>query len=397
MKYVIIGNGVAGITAAENIRKLDPQGEIKIFTDEKYPFYSRIRLIDFLSRKMKEDSLIMKGEKWYEENRIELISGVKVTDVDNTAKIVVTDSGSKIEYEKLLLATGGVSFIPPLAGADKEGVFSLRTLDDAKTINSYSEKHKRVVIIGGGVLGLEAGYNLIQAGNSVEVVEFFPRLLPRQMDERGASVLQNQLEKFGFGFYLGAKTKEITGGGKVDGILLEDGRRIEADMVIISAGVRAADTIAKKVGLEIGKGVVVNDRMETSSEGIYAAGDVIEHSGVFYGLWPASMAQGETAGKNMAGGDAIYKGTIIANSLKVAGVKLFSAGEIDVDGKFEDITFSDKEAHVYKKLVIKESRIIGVILYGDVAPRMKVVKAMEEGKDISGIRDALANWDITGL
>jgi len=397
LKYLIIGNGIAGITAAENIRKADPRGEIKILTDEKYPFYSRIRLIDFLSRNMKEETLIMKGEKWYADNGIELLSGARGEKIDHASRKVETDDGSAIGYDKLLIATGGVSFVPPFPGAEREGVFTLRTLDDAKAINSYAGKNKRVVIVGGGVLGLEAGFNLIQAGNSVEVVEFFPRLLPRQMDGNGAAVLQNQLESFGFRFYLNAKTKEITGEGKADGLLLEDGRRIEADMVIVSAGVRPADTLAKDLGLQIGKGVVVNDRMETSIEGIYAAGDVIEHNGIFYGLWAASMAQGETAGKNMAGVEALYKGTIMSNSLKVAGVKLFSAGDIDADGKYDDITFADSVAHVYKKMVIKDGKIIGIILYGDVGPRMKLVKAMEEKRDISGLRDALAKWDISAL
>jgi len=397
MKHLIIGNGIAGVSAAGSIKQIDPQAEITIVTSEDFPFYSRIRLIDYLSRQVEEDSLIMKHPKWYKENGIDLRTGTVIVGIDSKNKKVMTDGGEELSYDSLLLATGASSFVPPIPGADREGVFTLRTIDDARKINKYAEKSERVAIIGGGVLGLEVGSNLMKAGNSVEVIEFFGRLLPRQMDPGGAEILKSELEKQGFLFHLPAKTKEIVGSGAVEAVLLEDGSEVKADMVIISAGVRPDITLPRKIGMEVKMGLPVNDSMETAVESIYGAGDVAEHNGRCYGIWSASEAQGRVAGTNMAGGEAVYSGTTMANALKVAGVKLFSAGEIDPDGKLESIVESNPTSFSYKKMVISDNRIVGTILYGDLKPRMKVMKALEEKRDVSGIMDALKSWDLSQL
>lgn len=391
MKYVIIGCGVAGITAAQNIRKLDTSGEITILTNEQYPFYSRVRLIDFLAGKMVPESLLLKNERWYQENRMEVRTNTAAAGVDQAAKTVET-SGGKFGYDRLLLATGGVSLIPPLVGTDKQGVFALRSMREGIEITEYAKAHRHVLIMGGGLLGLEAGHNLLKAGNEVTVAEISPRLLPRQMDVRGARVLKAQLERMGLKFLLGAQSKEITGTGGADGVLLADGKRVECDMILISAGVRPNSALAQKLGLKIEKGVVVNDRMETEAKDIFAAGDLIQHRGIFYGIWSASEKQGEIAGINMAGGSAVYEGTTMSNTLKVAGVNLFSAGDMDEEGKYESIIHETDDS--YRKLVISENRVIGAILYGQTNGKRNVLNAITSKKDISAIRKELEDGGI---
>ncbi len=397
MKFIIIGNGVAGTAAAANIRKTDKQSEITILTDESFPFYSRIRLIDYLAKETDKENIVIYKNAWYEENNIKLMLNSRVSGIDKDNKRVITADGTEFEYDRLLISTGGISFIPPIPGADKKGVFTLRTLQDADEIIAYAENRKKVVLIGGGVLGLEAGNSLRKTGHEVTVVEFFPRLLPRQMDTVGAGILKAQMESMGFTFYLGTKSKEITGNKSAQGLVFEDGRKIDCDMAIISAGVRPNAGLAAELGLDINKGVIVNDRMETEIRDIYAAGDIIEHRGIFYGIWPASQMQGEIAGTNMAGGNAVYKGSTPSNILKVAGVDLSAAGDIDPEGNFEPIIEKDSKRYIYKKLVIKDNILSGCILYGDISGYKKILNAIDEKKDISTIRDRLEKWDLSGL
>ncbi len=302
-----------------------------------------------------------------------------------------------MEYDKLLLATGGISFVPPIQGSDKKGVFTLRIIRDANEIINYAEGVEKVIIIGGGILGLEAGNSLRKTGHKVTVVEFSPRLLPRQMDPEGAEVLKAQMENRGFTFYLGAKSKEIIGDDKATGLMLEDGTKIDGNLIIISAGVRPQAELCRKLGLTINKGVVVNDRMETGIKDIFAAGDLIEHRERFYGIWPAAQKQGEIAGINMAGGNALYEGTTMSNVLKVVGIDLAAAGDIDAEGKYDSIIEKDIEKYIYKKLVIKDNVLSGCILFGDISGYRKILKAIDEKMDIVDIRKALETWDFRGL
>ena len=398
MQYVIIGNGVAGTTAAANIRKFDNEGKIIIISAEQYPFYSRIRLPELLGNEVDDKGLIIKKDTWYIENRIDLVLNTAVTDIDVFDKKVISSDSAAIKYDRLLIATGGLSFVPSIPGADKKGVFTLRTLDDAIAIKEFAKQsNNRVILIGGGVLGLESGNGLRKAGNYISVVEFFPRILPRQLDPQGAELLKTQLEKTGFRFYLGAKSREITGTDTVEALVLDDGTRIDCDMIIISAGVRYNPLLALKLGLPVEKGVIVNNKMETGMPDIYAAGDLIQHNGVFYGTWPAAEKQGEVAGINMAGGNTEYHGTIISNILKVAGIDICAAGDIDAEGLKDSILFKDADNYIYKKMVLENNTIVGTILYGDIRDRQKIIKAIETRKDISMIRKDLDHWDLEKL
>lgn len=389
MRYVIVGNGVAGTTAASFIRDLDSEGEITVVTEEALPFYSRIRLIEYLSKEAYAADIIIRDDEWYKSKKINLFLNTNVSDIDTEKKSIMTEKGEKLPYDKLLLATGGISYIPPIPGAEKKGVFSLRNIEDANSILSYSEDKRNVVLIGGGVLGLEAGNSMRKTGHEVSVIEFFPRLLPRQMDPDGAAILKKQMERMGFTFYLDTKSKEVIGADRAEGVLLEDGRTIFGDVIIVSAGIRPRTELAKKAGLDIQKGIVVNDRMETNMPDIYAAGDLIEHRNVLYGVWPAAEKQGEIAGVNMAGGDASYAGTIPSNVLKVVGIELASAGDIDAEGKHEAVVQKDEDRYTYKKLVIKDQIVSGCILYGDISGYKKILKGIAEKRKVADMAEEL--------
>lgn len=397
MKYLIVGNGVAGTTAAAAIRKNDPTGEIRMITEEAYPFYSRIRLMEYISGEVDLPKLQLKNQAWYDENKIQLVLNSRVADIDPTAREIVIQSGQKVPYDKLLLATGAVSFLPPIKGADKKGVFSLRNIQDAEAIKKYARGKSRALLIGGGLLGLEVGNSLRKAGLIISVAEFFPRLLPRQTDPACAEMLKGRLEQMGFVFYLGVVSQEILGGDTAQGLVLEDARQIPADLVIVSAGVRPNMSLAQKLGIKVGKGIPVTDRMETEIPGIFAAGDAVEHRGVVYGIWSAAEQQGEVAGTAMAGGAAEYKGTTFSNQLKVVGIDLLATGDIDPDGKLESFVEQDNQAGTYRKLVVKDNRLAGVLLFGNLDGRVKLLKAIDGKTDISALKDPLSRFDLSGL
>jgi nitrite reductase (NADH) large subunit len=376
-KYLIIGNGVAGSTAAEFIRKHDIKGKITIITDEALPFYYRIRLNEYISADISEQTLVAKKQQWFKDNDIDLKLRTRIVGAEPRQKMVVSENNQKFYYDLLLIATGSHSFVPPIKGYDLKGVFTLRTIKDAHEISDYAKNSNNVVLIGGGLLGLETGNALKKLGKKVTVVEFFPRLLPRQLDVDGAFRLQQILEEMGFSFRIGAKTLEIIGDNQIaKGVLLEGGENLAADMIIISAGVRSNLELADALELEYNKGIKVDEHMRTTRADIYSAGDVAEFKETSYGIWPAAMEQGKIAGTNMAGGNISYNGTTMANTLKVAGIDLASAGDIDPENKFESKIVKDEKT--YKKIVINNDRIIGCIMLGDKKGFNTITKAIHE-------------------
>jgi nitrite reductase (NADH) large subunit len=389
--YLIIGNGVAGNSAAESIRKIDPQGKVLMFSREKYHFYYIPALPEYLAGEKQVKDFTIHNEKWYGENRIDLYLETEITEIDARQKAALTKGGKKFQYDKLLLACGGNSFIPPIPGFQSPGVFTLRTIADADAIRERAKQSRRAVVIGGGLLGLEAGNGLRRMGLEISVVEFSPRLLPRQMDVAGAALLRKQMEEMGFHFYLGAKTREIVPEKDGLAVYLEGGEKLSAEIVLISAGVRPELTLAKSLGLAIDKGVKVYDSMKTEMQDIYAAGDLVEHQGRFYGIWPASMEQGRIAGANMAGQEIKYRGTVPSNTLKVVGIDLVSAGEMDAEGKMESIVIKDEAKRTYRKFVLQDNTIAGVILLGDTRGRDEIQGAIKSKKDISSIKANLAD------
>ena len=390
--YVIIGNGVAGTTAAENIRKIDKEGNITIVTDEDRAFYYRIRLNEFMSGDITEQDLIAKGDQWYRDQNIDLRLMTRVVRAELGERVIITDNKERLSYDRLLIATGSHSFIPPIKGSEKRGVFALRTIKDARNISAYAKESEGVVLIGGGLLGLEAGNALRKLGKRVMVVEFFPRLLPRQLDVDGAKRLQEIMEGMGFSFRLGAKTQEITGDDHANGVLLEGGETLPAEMVIISAGVRPNIELAEHLGLDHDKGIKVDERLQTNQPDIYAAGDVAEFRGMPYGIWPAAMEQGKIAGANMADGNEVYEGTTMANTLKVVEIDLASAGNIDAENELESRIIKDEK--IYKKIVIENNQIVGCIMLGETKGFNKITKAISESVDVSKIMDQLLSMGL---
>jgi nitrite reductase (NADH) large subunit len=386
-KYLIIGNGVAGTTAADSIRQRDATGSITMVTDEQHPFYSRIRLHEYMAGDVDDNKLVIFKNQWYQDRAIELKLNTRVGGGDARTKIVRTRNNETLSYDSLLVATGSHSFVPPITGADRQGVFTLRSVQDARDIVEYTRQARQAVLIGGGLLGLESGNALRKRGIKPTVVEFFPRLLPRQLDEEGAKRLQAIMEKMGFSFYLGAKTREISGDSTVRGVMLEGGEIIDADLVVISAGVRPNLELSQPLGLEADKGIKVDERLRTNQPDIYAAGDAVEFKGFLYGIWPAAQEQGRIAGANMAGGNESYSGTTMANILKVVGVDLASAGEIDVENKFESKVI--RAENTYQKIVTKDGRIIGCIMLGDISKFNRITKLMAEKQDVSHLLDSI--------
>ncbi len=386
-RYVLVGNGVAGFSAAQNIRKVDPQGEISIVSNEDLPPYYRIRLNDYIAGEVSEQGLQLKNPSWYQENNIYLVLDTEVETGDPEKKILATTKGKEIGYDKLLLATGSHSFIPPVEGADKKGVFALRNIQDARKISKWAQSVDNVVVIGGGLLGLETANALRKLGKRVVVVEFFPRLLPRQLDEEGAEKLRSNMEKMGFEFRLGLKTSTLQGGDSVNTALLDNGEELPAEMAVFSAGVRPNIQLAGSMDLQQNKGIVVDDYLQTSDPHVYAAGDVAEWNGNLYGIWWPAKEQGQIAGANMAGESDIYQGTTMSTKLKVVGIDLASAGEIDTEGKYESKVYS--EGDVYKKVIIDNNRIIGCIMLGDLQDFDRITAMMSEGTDLSGVKQSL--------
>jgi nitrite reductase (NADH) large subunit len=370
-----------------------------MFSKEKYHFYYVPALPEYLAGEKEVKDFTVHNAQWYEKNRINLYLETEIAEIDPRQRAAFAKSGEKFPYDKLLLTCGGNSFIPSIPGCQSDGVFTLRTIADADAIRERAKRSKKAVMIGGGLLGLEAGNGLRKMGLEISAVEFSARLLPRQMDVAGATILRGQMEEMGFRFYLGAKTREIVREKEGLAVYLEGGEKLSAEIVLISAGVRPEIALAKSLGLAIDKGVKVDDSMKTGMQDIYAAGDLIEHQGRFYGIWPASMEQGRIAGANMAGQEAKYRGTVPSNTLKVAGIDLVSAGEIDAEGKMESIVTKDEARGTYRKLVLQDNIITGMILLGDIRGRDEIQRAMKSRKNISAIKENLADerFDFSAL
>ena len=394
--YIIIGNGVAGTEAAKSIRKRDQQAEIMIFTQDHYPFYSRPRLPELLAKEVTVEEIFVYKREWYNENKIQLNLNCTVKSIDPENKRITLTDTSNFTYDKLLLDTGSSVALPPIDGINTaEGVFTLRTVEDVLTIIKRAACAKTVTLIGGGLLGLEAGNGLRKLGLLVTVVEIFDRLLPRQLDAEGAAILQKQMESMGLKFFLGAQSKSIKDVGITKILKLKDGNIIESNFILVSAGIKPNIALAQATGIAANKGILVNDRMETNIPNIYATGDVAEHKGRIYGIWPAAQRQGVIAGINMSGGNEIYTGTVPSASLKVAGIRLTSLGDILVeDNTVEQVKVKNPDKNIYKKLFIKDGKIVGAIFLGDMKNAYEIGQLIEKKVDVSRFKDKILEIDF---
>ena len=407
MLHAIVGGGVAGVTAAQAIKRADPGAEVHIFGGEPYPYYRRPLLWEFIAGQIEEDEIYFRPPSWYAERGIDLHLGTMVVGLEPAASRITLADGASVQYDRLLLATGARSFLPPVVGMDKPGVFSLRTLGDALAIKAYARHAARAVVIGGGLLGLETARALRIAGLDVTVVEFFPYLLPRQLDAPGAEVLQSLLEGQGLRVITDTRTQAILGDSRVDGIQLEAGRVVPADLVLCSTGIRSEVALARTAQLEVNRGVVVDEQLRTRQadgnpvEDVYAAGDVAEFQGQVYGIIPPSIDQARVAAANMVvPGSATYGGTVPATTLKVAGAELTSLGECLLDGDCHtSLRHVDLSAGHYRKLVLHDGHIIGAILLNDSERVRPITQLIEQVVDVSAHTEHLLDdeCDIRSL
>ena len=401
MKHVIVGNGVAGVTAAQGIIQADPAAEVHIFGAEPYPYYRRPLLWEFIADQIGQDDLFFRPPSWYAERGIKLHLGVQATALDPAAHRLTLSDGSRAEYDRLLLATGGKPFVPPCQGTDKAGVFNLRTLADAMAIKTYAQDAGTAVVIGGGLLGLETARALHTAGLDVTVVEFFPYLLPRQLDVEGAQVLEALLEAQGLKTLTGGATEAILGDGKANGIRLQDGRVVPGELVLFSTGIRSEVELAKSAGLEVNRGIIVDGHLQTSAEDVFAAGDAAEFEGRVYGIIPPAIDQARAAAANMtAPGSATYSGSMPTTTLKVAGAELASLGECVVEGDdYTQLRHADVSAGHYRKFVLRDGRIVGAILLNDKQRVRPASQLIERSVDVSAHADRLLDdgFDLTSL
>jgi nitrite reductase (NADH) large subunit len=395
VNVLILGNGLAGTLAAKTLRELDPEVGIEVLGEERYPYYPRPNLIEYLAGRRPKDKIFAFPKGWADRQRIGHRLGERATRIRPAEKKVETASGAVLSYDALLVATGARAALPPLPGIDRGGVFTLRTLDDADAILGHLDGRKRVAVLGGGLLGLEIARALSGRGAEVEVLEFFDRLLPRQLDLPAASVLRVQLEKSGISVHLGAVAKEILGDGTVSGLRFETGPDLETEAVVVAAGVKPEVALAADAGLRVGRGIVVDDRMRTSEPAIYAAGDAAEHGGRIYGIIPAAFDQARVAASAILGLDRAYGGTVPFNTLKVAGLSVTSAGEIDATGPgLESHVRSDPETGLHKKIVLHEGRLIGAIWMGTTRGAAEIARLVALKRDVGRIKKALLEDDF---
>jgi nitrite reductase (NADH) large subunit len=377
MKHVIIGNGVAGTEAALAIRKGDEQAEITIISESSHLFYYRPRLIEYLAGEATLGSFTIHKQDFYEKMNIKNALSTEVTKIIPAENQVVTKNGSSFPYDKLLLASGARCFIPRIEGVERKGIFAMRSVGDADEIREYAKGKAKAVVIGGGLQGLETAYSLTKLGLEVSCVEIAKWLLPRQLDADGAGLLQRLLEEKGLSFVFPDFAASFGGKNGVEKVTLKSGRQLDAEVVVICAGIRTRNRLAQEAGLKVNKGIVVNDHLQTSAADVYAAGDVAEHNQQIYGLWPAAKEQGKAAGLNMAGQKIEYTGTVPSSTLKVTGIDLYSAGDFN-EGQGRKVFSSDRDG-AYKRLVLEDGRPIGAIVVND-AQAMKAASEVFAGK-----------------
>lgn len=385
MKVVVIGNGMVGYKFCEKLiaQKGEAAIELVVFGEEVLPAYDRVYLSSYFSGNTAED-LMLAPVNWYMENGINLHLGEYISDINTESKTVTSHKGTVESYDKLIFATGSAPFVPPIKGIEKDGVIVYRTIEDLDEILAYAKKSKRGAVIGGGLLGLEAAKALIDLGLETEVVEFAPKLMPRQLDEAGSEILKEKIEELDVKINLNANTKEIEGDGKVEKMVFTDGREIDVDMVVVSAGIKPRDELAKVIGLDVGVrgGIVVNDKMETSRPDIYAIGEVALHDGMIYGLVAPGYEMADVCVNNLLGGNKEFKSFDMSTKLKLIGVEVASFG--DPFGETEEtrsIVFEDKTAGTYKRVNISEDgkRLVGGILVGDAEAYNMLLQVCKNG------------------
>lgn len=384
-KLVLVGNGMAGVRCIEEILQHNPDAfEITIFGSEPHVNYNRILLSTVLQGSTSVADIVINDRNWYEQNNIQLFCGETVAAIDTEKKVIKTDQDRQVPYDILILATGSVPFMLPLPGADKDGVIAFRTIEDCQTMVETAKQYKKAVVIGGGLLGLEAARGLLNLGMDVHVVHIADYLMERQLDRTAAKMLQAELEAQGMKFLLEKHTAEIAGEDRVERLVFKDGTEVEADLVVMAVGVRPNVQLAQESGIEVNRAIVVNDYLETSVPNVYAVGECVEHRGMVYGLVKPLYEQGKILAKRICGIDSEgYEGSVLSTQLKISGVDVFSVGQFIEDETAKAVTIHNAADGIYKKAVFREDKMIGAVLFGDTKDGTKLLDIIVKQRDVS--------------
>jgi len=391
-RLVVVGNGMAGMRAVEEMLARAPDRyDITVIGAEPHPNYNRILLSAVLAGEKTLDEIVVNSYDWYADRGIRLIAGNRGTAIDRAGRTVALADGTSLPYDKLLLATGSKPLAPPIPGLGLPNVRAFRDIADAQAMIAAAQNGGRAVVIGGGLLGLEAAWGLKRRGMTVALVHVMPTLMERQLDVAAGELLRRDLERRGFAFLTNSQTEEIAGRDRAEAVLLADGRRIPADFVVLAIGIRPTVDLARAADLDVNRGILVGDDMATSDPDVYAVGECIEHNGQVFGLVAPIWDQAKVAGARLAGDEsAVYVPPPVFTSLKITGVDVFSAGRLAAaDAADEEITLYDEKRGLYKKVILREDRVVGSMLYGSVGDGPWYVELMRARADVSLIRDQI--------
>jgi nitrite reductase (NADH) large subunit len=388
---IVIGNGMAAARFVDELaRRALGRYAVAVIGEEPRLAYNRVLLSALLADEVGFDDIELRPARWWQDRGVTLRYGVRATAVDAAARNVTLAGGTRLSFSKLVFATGSQPIKPDIPGMDLPGVLTFRDVDDVNAIAASKAAGTRVVVIGGGLLGLEAAYGLAKAGARVTLLHLMDRLMERQLDQRAALMLQRAVEARGIAVRLQAQTARIAGNGRVEGVELRDGTTIAADAVVVAVGIRANAALARTAGIEVGRGIVVDDHLETNAAGVHAIGECAEHRGCCYGLVEPAYEQAQLLARRLAGERASYPGSVLATNLKVSGVNVFSAGDfLGALAEAEEIVLSDPAAGVYKKLVIAHGRLVGAVLFGDTADGLWYLDLIRTGSPVGHLRDDL--------
>jgi len=399
VSYVIIGNSVAAVGAIEAIRQVDKETPIKVISDEPYAVYSRPLISEYLAGQVTEDVMGYRAPEFYEKNGVEAALGKKVVSIDSSKKSVKLDDGEEVAYGKLLIATGGTPFIPPMKGLGKGNIFTFIKMDDAKSLDALVPKLGHVVVIGAGLIGLKAAESLRHRGVGVTVVELANRVMATVLDVEAGRIVQKALETAGVDIITENTVEEILGGDEVSGVKLKDGRTIDCDAVVVAIGVIPNAAFAKESGVEVSRGVVTDNRMRTNLPDVYAAGDVTEGPDYLNGgnrvmpIWPNAYIQGKIAGFNMAGVDREFAGGLAVNSIELFGAPVVTAGLSNVEAEdLEVLTSVDGDN--YRKVVLRGNTVVGAVFVGEIDRAGLITGLIRDQVDISSMKDRLIESDF---
>jgi nitrite reductase (NADH) large subunit len=388
---VIIGNGMATVRLIEEIsRHALGRYAIAVIGEEPRLAYNRVLLSAVLAGEVSHGEIELKSARWWRDHGVTLICGHSATAVDTDVRRVRLANGATLPFSKLVLATGSRALRLNVPGMNLPGVLTFRDLTDVAAIETAAQTYKTAIVIGGGLLGLEAAYGLAKAGLSVSVVHLMDRLMERQLDARASAMLQAAVEARGIAVHLNAETTAIEGKERVRALALKDGSKIGADLVVVAAGIQPNVGLARTASLEVNRGIVVDDRLQTSKAGIYAIGECAEHNGICYGLVEPAYEQARVLAAHLANDEARYRGSVPATNLKVSGVNVFSAGDFLGAPGTEQIVLSDPGIGTYKKLVVAGGRLVGAVLFGDTADGLWYLDLIRSGAPIDAIREDLA-------